>query len=108
MVGMDIKHSHWEADLLCFRGKRNFTGFNSESEPNAAAQELDHTNFTASDSLNIVDQEDGLMDFDELSETLYSHNVTDYVLCDRKKNLQFRLWHSEKLCELMNKRKTEM
>ena len=71
MVGMDIKRSHREADLLRFRGKRNFTGFNSESEPNAAAQELDHTNFTASDSLNVVDQEDGLMDFDELSETLY-------------------------------------
>ena len=43
--------------------------FTSESEPDAAAQELDCARFAlaASNCLNIDDKKDGLMDFNELS-----------------------------------------
>ncbi|KAF8256976.1 hypothetical protein EI94DRAFT_1761551, partial [Lactarius quietus] len=72
MVGMDIKRSHLEAGLVHSRGKRNFTGFTSESE--AGAQETDRANLTT--ITDIGDQEDGLMDFNQLSERLIARAVS--------------------------------
>jgi hypothetical protein len=66
MVGMDIKHSHLEAGLAHSCSKQNFTGFTSKSE--AGAQELNHANLTT--IANIADQEDGLMDFNQLTRCL--------------------------------------
>ena len=62
MVGMDIKRVHLEAGLLYARGQRKFTS-------EARAQETDHDNSPA-DHLDIGDQNDDLLNFDQLSEHL--------------------------------------
>jgi hypothetical protein len=62
MVGMDIKQMHLASGLLHARGKRNFTSASeqeSELEPGSAA-----------DHLNIGDDSDDLLNFDQLSEHL--------------------------------------
>lgn len=62
MVGMDIKRTHLEAGLVYKRGKQSFTS-------EAGAQEPDDDG-SAADHLDIGDQDDDLLDFDQLSEHL--------------------------------------
>jgi len=65
MVGMDIKHTHLEAGLLCKRGKQKFT-----SEAGVQLEGPNDDNSDAADYLNTCDQDDDLLDFDQLSEHL--------------------------------------
>ena len=62
MVGMDIKHVHIEAGLLCARGKQNFTSEARAQEPNHESSAADH--------LDIGDQNNDLLNFNQLSECL--------------------------------------
>ena len=63
MIGMDIKHSHLEAGLLPARRRRNFTSeVTAFEEPDYASMVIDHP--------DISDQDDNLLDFDRLSESL--------------------------------------
>ena len=64
MVGMDIKCMHLEAGLLHKRGKQKFT-----SEAGTQESDVDNSE-SATDSLNIGDQDDDLLNFDRLSEHL--------------------------------------
>jgi hypothetical protein len=65
MVGMDIKRTHLEAGLLHKRGKRKFT-----SEAGVQLEGPNDDPESAADYLNIGDQDDDLLDFDQLSEHL--------------------------------------